>query len=60
MSPKTRFSGDYSSGLEPHLSEVLNDPVIHAVMARDGVSEEDLRSVITCAQMKMQRRAGVR
>jgi len=57
MPPKTAFTSNTTFGHEPLLSEVLSDPVIHAVMARDGVTEEELRSVITCAQMKLQARA---
>ena len=56
MSPKTAFNSNITFGHEPDLSEVLSDPVIHAVMARDGVTEEELLSVITCAQMKLQAR----
>jgi hypothetical protein len=35
---------------EPHLDEMLDDPVIQAVMARDGVARgeiEDLMAVIS-------------
>ncbi len=53
MSSQTRFSTNTTLGLEPRLSDVLKDPVIHAVMARDGVTEDELRSVILCAQRNL-------
>jgi hypothetical protein len=38
---------------EPHLSEMLGDPVIKALMTRDGVSDEDIRAVIATARKKL-------
>ena len=32
---------------EPSLQELLNDPTLHLVMARDGISLEDLNDFIT-------------
>jgi hypothetical protein len=34
------------AGEEPNLADVLADPVIHAVMGRDGVTLAELSSVI--------------
>lgn len=34
------------SGIEPALSEVLNDPIVHLLMARDGVTREALELLI--------------
>jgi len=35
---------------EPHLDEVLADPIVHLVMKRDGVSIPDLRAVVARAK----------
>ena len=43
-------------GVEPALSEVLADPVVHLVMRRDGVSPCELRRVIVAAQGKLRSR----
>jgi hypothetical protein len=32
--------------IEPQLSEVLADPIVRAVMARDGVKEQDLSALV--------------
>jgi hypothetical protein len=43
---------DYSSaGREPNIAEMLVDPVVQAVMQRDGISESALRSFIAEARM---------
>ena len=34
------------SGVEPSLREVLDDPIVRLVMARDNVSREDVERVI--------------
>ena len=34
------------AGIEPALSEVLDDPIVHLVMARDGVTRGDLELLI--------------
>ena len=39
-------------GFEPPLCEVLADPLVHAVMRRDGVSRPALESVIAHAQRR--------
>jgi hypothetical protein len=40
-------------GSEPSLREVLADPLVHAVMRRDGVSRAALESVIAGAQRRL-------
>ena len=40
-------------GIEPALCEVLADPLVHAVMRRDGVSRAALESVIAGAQRRL-------
>jgi len=40
---------------EPPLREVLADPVVHAVMRRDGVSFGHLLNVIAAAQAPLRR-----
>ena len=42
-----------SPGIEPRLCEVLADPVIHAVMRRDGVCRATLESVVVHAQRRL-------
>jgi hypothetical protein len=41
---------------EPALSEVLSDPLVHQVMRRDGVSDDELAAVIAHAQDGLRRR----
>ena len=36
----------YSANREPSLEEILGDPIVHLVMARDGVCEEELRALL--------------
>lgn len=43
------------AGIEPSLCEVLNDPLVHQVMRRDGVTFDELAGVIALAQVKLQR-----
>ena len=43
------------AGEEPDLAEVLADPVVHAVMRRDGVTQCELRAVIAGARTKLRR-----
>jgi len=38
---------------EPHLGELLDDPVTRAVMARDGVTREELLEHIAAAQARL-------
>ena len=35
-----------SGGIEPPLDEVMADPIIHRLMARDGVAVDSLNSLI--------------
>jgi hypothetical protein len=37
-------------GAEPKLHEVFADPIVHAVMRRDGVSPTQLRAIVARAQ----------
>jgi hypothetical protein len=41
---------------EPVLMELLEDPILHLVMRRDGVTEESLQTVIAQAQANLWRR----
>ena len=52
LRPKSarRAAEDWLSGAEPRLGDVLGDPLVHAVMRRDGVSQAQLRAVIARAQ----------
>ena len=43
------------AGKEPSLEEVFADPVIHAVMERDGVSQAALRAAVGRAQTQLRR-----
>ncbi|WP_043745632.1 hypothetical protein [Paramagnetospirillum magneticum] len=36
----------YSGGREPSLDEVMSDPIVHRLMARDGVALESLTTLI--------------
>jgi hypothetical protein len=44
------------AGVEPALSEVLRDPVVHQVMRRDGVTFDELAAVIAQARTSLRRR----
>ncbi len=54
------------SRYEPALTELLDDPIIHAVMERDGVRHEEIVEIIEAARTRLQqktlppRRAGNR
>lgn len=41
------------AGIEPDFQELLADPVLHAVMHRDGVSEDTIRAVVRAAQIRL-------
>jgi hypothetical protein len=41
------------AGAEPRLEELYADPLLHLVMARDGVSEAALREAVASAQAKL-------
>jgi hypothetical protein len=42
-----------SPGMEPELQELLGDPVIHAVMRRDGVTPAELCLVIRTGRLRL-------
>lgn len=41
------------AGIEPDFAEILTDPVLHAVMNRDGISTDTLRAVVLSAQIRL-------
>jgi len=41
---------------EPRLEDILEDPILHLVMRRDGVTAQDLAAVIHNAQSFLRRR----
>ena len=43
MSRRGKWS---EAGIEPKLDDVLADPLVRAVMRRDGVTSEELRSIL--------------
>jgi hypothetical protein len=45
---------------EPTIQELLDDPVIEAVMARDGVARADLVLLIDDVRVRLERRKVVR
>lgn len=38
---------------EPQLDDVLSDPVVRLVMARDGVTLDDMRDVVSAARSRL-------
>jgi hypothetical protein len=46
MTDQTRILGADALAGEPPLGDVLSDPIVHAVMARDGVTPSDLRTLL--------------
>ncbi len=38
------------TSFEPHLDEMFSDPIVTAVMRRDGLTERDLREALTSAR----------
>jgi hypothetical protein len=46
--------GWQNAGEEPSLAEILADPLVHQVMRRDGVSFQELQTVIARAQCALQ------
>lgn len=45
---------DYAhAGVEPLLEEVLHDPIVRAVMRRDGVEPRELAAVIAGARRRL-------
>lgn len=47
----------WSDRREPSLSEVLRDPIVHLVLARDGLDVEEVRAELrdTAARLKERR-----
>lgn len=41
------------AGYEPDLSDLLNDPVLHLVMQRDGLNPDALHQAIDCASARI-------
>jgi hypothetical protein len=48
----------YIRNREPSLDELLNDPVTRLVMARDGFSDEAVRTLIAEARQRLLARDG--
>jgi hypothetical protein len=44
------------AGTEPDLAEVLSDPIVHLVMARDGLSRVDLERAVAFGQRQLRSR----
>jgi hypothetical protein len=38
---------------EPRLDELLNDPILHMLLARDGISAEELRMLIERTRQRL-------
>lgn len=38
---------------EPRIEDLLEDPVLHAILRKDGVSRDDLMAVITNARRRL-------
>jgi hypothetical protein len=38
---------------EPQMDDVLSDPVVRLVMARDGVTLDDMRDVVSSARSRL-------
>jgi hypothetical protein len=50
---KSQASYKHSELGEPELSDLIDDPVLHAVMARDGVGCADLVGAIDVARARL-------
>jgi hypothetical protein len=48
----------YLRNREPSLDELLDDPVTHAVMARDGLSAETIRALVAETRRRLHDRDG--
>ena len=46
----------YVGNREPPLDEVLNDPIVRLVMARDGLPPEEARAHIEAARRRLRER----
>ena len=44
------------AGVEPTLSEMLADPIVHLVMARDGLSRADVERAVAHGQRQLRSR----
>src|ERR1700761_6745424 len=59
MQPSPRPRGNQpmrpyeSAGIEPDLRDILSDPVVHAVMRRDAVGEDEIRATIRAARVRL-------
>jgi hypothetical protein len=42
-----------SAGIEPDFRDLLADPVLQAVMRRDGIDEDTIRAVVRGAQIRL-------
>jgi hypothetical protein len=51
-----RAADRFAGGLEPSISELLEDPILERLLARDGLSMEDLLCVIAAARTMLKRR----
>ncbi|HZB91838.1 MAG TPA: hypothetical protein VE397_10380 [Stellaceae bacterium] len=47
----------YVGNREPPLDEVLDDPIVRLVMARDGLPPEEVRAHIESARRRLQQRS---
>jgi len=55
--PAIRRSGTWSeAGEEPSLAEMLADPIVHLVMARDRLSRADVERAVAYGQRKLRSR----
>lgn len=57
--PKQTLAGHAydEAGIEPSIAEVLAEPIVHAVMRRDSISEATLVGVIKEARKRLEERA---
>jgi len=39
---------------EPSLDDLLNDPILHALLARDGLKVEEVRSFLNEMKLRLQ------
>jgi hypothetical protein len=51
-SPVRRARPWSADGCEPHLEDVLADPIVHQVMRRDGVEPAQLRALIAVVRAR--------
>ncbi len=41
------------AGIEPDFHELLADPVLHAVLVRDGITEDTVKAVVRAARIRL-------